>query len=146
MHRMVSVLHGNRPPSLGARLATLRSREHAWKRLQWNHNFSVDLPKPGPVHEYTRGVYAHGELRDTMDGILVLASISFFQLPEPDRNLRTVKEWVHDMGGLSVVKFTMDPAQDLLVLVARAPEKYVLLVSLCAERMSFFNVQFSALS
>ncbi|KAJ7855066.1 hypothetical protein B0H13DRAFT_2358137 [Mycena leptocephala] len=50
--------------------------------------------------------------------------ISVFELPSTERGTNSdapLKTWTHAMGDLKIVDFTMDPAPDLLVLVALAP-------------------------
>lgn len=41
-------------------------------------------------------------------------------------SLADLKTWTHIIGDVRIVDFTMDPAQDLLVLVTLAPKTYVL--------------------
>jgi hypothetical protein len=68
------------------------------------------------VYEFTGGYYANG--RD--DDNKITSGISFFELPSTE-STGPLKSWTHGMGGIKIVDFTMDPPQDLLVLVALAP-------------------------
>jgi hypothetical protein len=53
-----------------------------------------------------------------------IRSITFSELSSPE----DTRSWSHSVDGLSVICFTMDPSQDLLILVADAPQQYVRLV------------------
>ena len=117
MHRMVSVLPFSQNPSLPVRLNILREREYAWKRLEWKHSYSLDLC-PNPLGEFACGINAFPIYR----GFIQSIKFSEFTSAEDTRS------WSHSMDGLSVVCFTMDPSQDLLILVADAPQQYVHLI------------------
>jgi hypothetical protein len=71
------------------------------------------------VYEFVGGYYANGR----EDENKITSGITFFELPstEPTNSDAPLKTWTHAMGGVKIVDFTMDPAQDLLVLVALAP-------------------------
>jgi hypothetical protein len=77
------------------------------------------------LYEFVGGVYGNGKEGDNR----MTTSISFLELPslgipsktedvKPPTELQT---WTHSMPDLSIIDFTMDPLQDLLVLVAVAP-------------------------
>src|ERR1700728_5199493 len=117
MHRMVSVLSFSQNPSLPVRLNILREREYAWKRLEWKHSYSLDLC-PNPLGEFACGINAFPIYR----GFIQSIKFSEFTSAEDTRS------WSHSMDGLSVVCFTMDPSQELLILVADAPQQYVHLI------------------
>jgi hypothetical protein len=71
------------------------------------------------VYEFVGGFYGNGR----EDERRVTASIAFFELPLPEHvpaNDSKLKTWSHPMNG-PIIDFTMDPPQDLLVLVALAP-------------------------
>ncbi|KAF9479790.1 hypothetical protein BDN70DRAFT_906131 [Pholiota conissans] len=126
--RMVSLVPRSEPLPFASRLKLLRERERNWKHLNWTKRHKLDLPPTGSVYEFVGGLYGNGREDDSR----VTASISFLELPstdatflgEPQKELNT---WTHSMGDVNIIDFTMDPSQDLLVLVALAPpdSKYV---------------------
>jgi hypothetical protein len=108
---------------LSARLKLLRDRERAWESLSWKYGCSLNLPPTGSVYEFVGGFYGNGREDDRR----LAPSISFFQLPSTNSHLSNkgaIKTWTHAMSNLSIIDFTMDPIQDLLVLVSAAPPKY----------------------
>ncbi|KAF8802264.1 hypothetical protein BYT27DRAFT_7244898 [Phlegmacium glaucopus] len=127
-YRMVSLLPASASPPLATRLRLLRDRERAWKHVDWKKRHTLKLPPTGSVYEFVGGLYGNGREDDSR----VTASISFLELPstdalflgQPPHELQT---WTHSMADVAIVDFTMDPSQDLLVLVALAPaeEGYV---------------------
>lgn len=120
MYGMVSVTPLSKDPPLATRLRLLRDREQAWKTLAWRDQQALTLPPTGSVYEFIGGIYANGK----EDERKVTSSISFFELPSSADE--PIKAWRHSMGDISVVDFTMDPAQDLIALVALAPPESVL--------------------
>lgn len=139
-HRLISTQPTSTGLPLAARLKLLRDRERSWKTLSWRSCYSLDLPPTGSVYEFVGGFYGNGREDDRR----VAPSISFFQLPsaadddeeeaaaeESDTETEEVGDrfhemkWTHTMLDLAIIDFTMDPVQDLLVLVAAAPTEYV---------------------
>lgn len=120
-HRMVSTLPPSVGPSFSTRLKLLRERERAWKYLDWKKKDTLRLPPTGSVYEFVGGLYGNGR----EDESRVTASISFLELPSTDDPGQNLQTWTHSMGDIIIVDFTMDPSQDLLVLVALAPAEYV---------------------
>ncbi|KAJ6544018.1 hypothetical protein B0H19DRAFT_293936 [Mycena capillaripes] len=119
-HRMLSLLPPTDFPSFSTRLKVLRDRERNWRSPErWNPLQKLPLPPTGTVYEFVGGYYANGR----EDENKITSGISFFELPstEPTNSDAPLKTWTHTMGGVKIVDFTMDPAQDLLVLVALAP-------------------------
>lgn len=114
--RMVSILAPEDTPTFSSRLELLRSRELDWRVLGWKRRTFVDLPPTGSLYEFVGGVYANGREGDNR----LTTSISFLELPSVDPREEQLKTWSHSMPDLSIIDFTMDPGQDLLVLVAVA--------------------------
>lgn len=106
----------------------------------------LNLPPTGSVYEFVGGIYGNGREDDNR----VTASISFLELPtisgdgigkvkeakekfqenprtaqkercEESKRGMKLRTWTHSMGDVAIIDFTMDPSQDLLVLVALAP-------------------------
>ncbi|TFL04471.1 hypothetical protein BDV98DRAFT_318220 [Pterulicium gracile] len=115
-HKFTSVLPLSVGPSAAKRLQCLREREHAWRTLKWRGKRSFDLPAPGSVYEFVGGYYGNG--RD--DDRKLTGSLSFFQLPTHGIDM-TQQTWTHPFPEVTIIDFTMDPAQDLLVIVSLAP-------------------------
>ncbi|KDR79991.1 hypothetical protein GALMADRAFT_62654 [Galerina marginata CBS 339.88] len=123
-HRVVSLLPASTGPSFSTRLNLLRDRERAWKYMDWKKKDTLRLPPTGSVYEFVGGLYGNGREDDRR----VTASISFLELPSTDASFLGKPEpelqmWTHAMGDITIVDFTMDPSQDLLVLVALAPSE-----------------------
>lgn len=114
--RMVSILAPEDTPTFSSRLELLRSRELDWRVLGWKRRTFVDLPPTGSLYEFVGGVYANGREGDNR----LTTSISFLELPSVDPREEQLKTWSHSMPDLSIIDFTMDPGQDLLVLVTVA--------------------------
>lgn len=118
---MVSVLPPSCAPPYASRLKRLRDRERAWKTLSWSAQHNLKLPPTGSVYEFVGGLYGNGKEDDSR----ATASISFLELPSTDTvlledGLPKLKTWTHPMSDVTIIDFTMDPSQDLLVLVALA--------------------------
>ncbi|KAJ6612664.1 hypothetical protein B0H10DRAFT_284244 [Mycena sp. CBHHK59/15] len=119
-HRMLSLLPPTDFPSYSTRLKLIRERERNWRSPKaWSELQKLTLPPTGTVYEFVGGYYANGR----EDENKITSGISFFELPstEPSSANDPLKTWTHAMSGIKIVDFTMDPAQDLLVLVALAP-------------------------
>ena len=113
MHGMVSTLPLSSHPPLASRLEILRDREDAWKRLEWKRKWALDR-SPGHLR------LGFGSVSTYQDGFY--RSIEFFELPCVDSPSGEVRITRAHIGNLPVVSFTMDPGQDLLVLVAVSKE------------------------
>lgn len=116
---MISVHHTRLGPSFHARRKVLKEREHSWKHFKWRNKHALDLPARGNIYEYIGGFY--GNFQEPLISLIELPSAN--AVSSPDTSTRS---WVHDLRGLSVVDFTMDPSQDILILLAHAPTEYVL--------------------
>ncbi|KAF9014740.1 hypothetical protein BDZ89DRAFT_1076385 [Hymenopellis radicata] len=120
-YRMSSRLPDNPLHPYVKRLNSLRDREHAWRSLKWHARHRLGLPRVASIYEFVGGIYGNGRDHDRQDPI---PGISFFQLPYagPDNDSSTKYEmWTHPFHDLNILDFTIDPAQDLLVLVTHCP-------------------------
>jgi len=114
--------------SYAQRLSALRTREERWKNLSYSRLQTIKLPNTGQVYEFMGGVYGNGREEDQR----ITGSIAFYDLPRLanlDSAITELEPWTHTMYDLSIIDFTMDPEQDLLLLVALAPSTYVFLAS-----------------
>ncbi|TFK38165.1 hypothetical protein BDQ12DRAFT_651921 [Crucibulum laeve] len=121
-HRVVSLVPTSSSPSFATRLKLIRDRERAWRSMKWKSRHTLNLPPTGSVYEFVGGLYGNGREDDSR----ITASISFIELPSSDDAIlndgsQDLKMWTHSMGDVTIIDFTMDPSQDLLVLVALAP-------------------------
>lgn len=118
---MVTVLPASSGQPFVKRLSVLRDRENAWRTLTWHARHRLGLPPVASIYEFVGGIYANGRDHDREDPI---PGISFFQLPYAgnDNDLDTeYTMWTHPFQDLQILDFTIDPAQDLLVLVTNCP-------------------------
>ncbi|KAG1715996.1 hypothetical protein ID866_1161 [Astraeus odoratus] len=100
------------------KLDTLRKHQTAWRTLDWTN--VEDIPMlGGHLWELYGGVLA----QTNIDG-----SIRFRRLPSRIRGIEEMV-WSVPMPDLDLRDFTMDPAQDLLVLIARPKLRYVVSTS-----------------
>ena len=121
MHRMVSLDYIGTGPPFDMRRRLLQERELSWKHFKWRQRHTLSLPTTGSIYEFIGGFYGNAMVASTL--------ISFVELPnatsDPALDVPG-KVWIHDMPGISFVDFTMDPSQDLLVLLANATAEYVI--------------------
>ncbi|THU80067.1 hypothetical protein K435DRAFT_512266 [Dendrothele bispora CBS 962.96] len=111
-----------RPPSAStsempytARLHLLRSREQGWRTLIPKARHILQLAHSGAVYEFSGGVYGNGKENDQRS----TTSITLYDLPILESGTQNHRTF--SLDGLDTVDFTMDPSQDLLVLVTLAP-------------------------
>ncbi|THU80238.1 hypothetical protein K435DRAFT_972839 [Dendrothele bispora CBS 962.96] len=97
-------------------LLLLRERERAWRAFIPTTHHRLQLPhSPGAVYDFAGGVYSNGKEVDRRT-----ISVTLYDLPILESGQQ--RTWTHSLEGLDkVVDFTMDPSQDLLILVALAP-------------------------
>jgi hypothetical protein len=111
----------NSQRSYSQRLFALRTREKNWRNLTYKKLQTIKLPNTGQVYEFMGGVYGNGREEDQK----ITGSIAFYDLPRLDGSPSELEPWIHTMYDLSIIDFTMDPEQDLLLLVSLAPSTYV---------------------
>lgn len=83
--------------------------------------YSLQLPSSGSVYEFVGGYYGNGKDDDRR----VTRCLSFYQLPSLDSDTAKMRSWSHRLPDVLIIDFTMDPVQDLLILVALASSEYV---------------------
>lgn len=115
------------PPgmSIAAQRKLLREREERWRSVAWKGIHPTRIPGAGSIYEFVGGVYGNGH--GTGDDRRVSGSITFYQLPEtgPKYQDKTcVPSWTLSGFDLNIIDFSIDPTQDLLVLVASAQPGY----------------------
>lgn len=93
------------------RLKRLLDYEKAWAELKWTSDTIIPMVSGSTIWELAGGVLAQSA--SSRDSLL------FTQLPSKLRNIEK-KRWELDISRFKVRDFTMDPSQDLLVLVGRA--------------------------
>lgn len=99
-----------------SRLDTLRKYQDAWRALRWTEVENIDMLQ-GNLWELSGGVLAQTSRGNT--------EILFRQLPSRIRKIEQ-KTWSVSTQELHLRDFTMDPSQDLMVLIACSIPPYVL--------------------
>ena len=96
------------------RFDLLRKYEASWKNIEWNEHNTIISSTGGPgVWELYGNVWAHNNESDAME---------FVQLPSRIRSI-PMRQWTLRFD-FAVRDFSMDPSQDLLVVIADI-RKYV---------------------
>ncbi len=106
-------LHSTLPAS--ERLTVLRARQSAWKRISWLSQEDSPASSDSMLWELYGGVFARDQNRSTLH---------FWQLPSQIRRIDE-RKWTLDDVGVRIYDFSMDPAQDLLVIVEEVQERSV---------------------
>ncbi|TFY68712.1 hypothetical protein EVG20_g3440, partial [Dentipellis fragilis] len=113
------------PPgmSIAAQRRLLHDREQRWHSLRWKHKIATPVPAAGSIYEFVGGVYGNGHGHG--DDRRVSGSITFYQFPStgfPFDESKPVPSWTLSGFDINIIDFSMDPSQDLLVLVASSVE------------------------
>jgi len=95
------------------RLELLRRYEASWKNFEWSEQNTYVYPHE-PTWEFYGNVWAHSRGRDAID---------FVQMPSRLRGI-PIRQWTISFD-FEVRHFSMDPAQDLLVIIENTYMKYV---------------------
>ncbi|SJK98378.1 uncharacterized protein ARMOST_01643 [Armillaria ostoyae] len=118
-YRMESDLDESTSHPFVKRLTSLRDREQSWRSITWKRHHRLGLPSVASIYEFVGGIYGNGREHGKREPI---PAISFFELPfsgcDPGEEYRM---WTHAFENIRILDFTIDPSQDLLVLVTRAP-------------------------
>ncbi len=118
-YRMESDLNESTSHPFVKRLTSLRDREQSWRSITWKRHHRLGLPSVASIYEFVGGIYGNGREHGKREPI---PAISFFELPfsgcDPGEEYRM---WTHAFENIRILDFTIDPSQDLLVLVTRAP-------------------------
>ncbi|GAW05157.1 hypothetical protein LENED_006997 [Lentinula edodes] len=96
---------------ISSRLRILRDRENAWRTFSPKSQHKFKLNHSGTVYEFTGGFYGIGKEIDRRT-----AYITFYDLHSVMSGAQ--RSITHTFTDVNVIDFTMDPAQDLLVLVS----------------------------
>ncbi|KAH7907929.1 hypothetical protein BJ138DRAFT_1128806 [Hygrophoropsis aurantiaca] len=101
------------------RLSALQSHQHCWDTMKWDPTAGSINMEDGNAWELCGGV-----LCQNISG----GGVSCFQLPSQFKGIEA-KRWIVPNPGFSVRDFTMDPSQDLLMLLevnGELPEQTVI--------------------
>lgn len=106
------------------RLARLQQHQAAWAHLAWAPRTMAVSAERGPSWELASSVL--GQSISQTPGKLDVRRIAFARLPRGTRGGdgaqgSALKEWTLGGFGFDVRDFTLDPEQDLLVLVCTPP-------------------------
>jgi hypothetical protein len=109
----------NGPPSAmghANRLTALRNSQTAWNKLQWTGTKDIPLLQ-GNLYELSGGIFVQSNH---------LGGLEFRRLPSHYRGIDE-HVWSLDLPDVDLRDFALDPAQDLLVLIARPLLRYAVL-------------------
>ncbi|KAF8586079.1 hypothetical protein K439DRAFT_1632000 [Ramaria rubella] len=101
--------------TIADRLAELKTRQINWDNLQFRKRATLSMPEDCRVWELCGGVIAYGLRSESSDNTCGLA---FHELPSVSRGF-IGRHWKHSNFGISIKDFTMDPTQDLVVMVGK---------------------------
>ncbi|KAG7095428.1 hypothetical protein E1B28_006177 [Marasmius oreades] len=115
-HRMVSSLKSYHDPPLATRLRALRHNEAAWHTLASRARYRSRFMHTGALYEFQSGIFGQSKENEQNH----TTHIVFFDLVKMENGEPHI-HWIHPVIGLMVIDFTMDPSQDLLLLISLAP-------------------------
>jgi hypothetical protein len=130
-----------------ARKQHLLKSQNRWNKLEWAVKHKVECPHTAYMYDFVNGIYAIGQ--NAANDRRFSENVTFYRLPPyptppastedgaglaearsangphdtPAGNPR-VASWTYAFG-MTILDFTMDPEQDLLVLLALAPPESV---------------------
>ncbi|KIK68585.1 hypothetical protein GYMLUDRAFT_36043 [Collybiopsis luxurians FD-317 M1] len=107
---MRSTLSSHAEPSFSSRLKILQEREWRWRTLSPKSRNKLKLAHSATVYEFSGGLYGAGKETDRRTGF-----ITFYDLPSVESGEQ--RSHTYTFTDIHIVDFTMDPAQDLLILV-----------------------------
>ncbi|TFY78781.1 hypothetical protein EWM64_g5232 [Hericium alpestre] len=123
-HQMV-LLSPSPQTSIAAQRRLLNEREQRWSTLSWRHKVTTPVPAAGSIYEFVGGVYGNGHGQG--DDRRVSGKITFYQFPTAAGEKALVEggrvpSWTLTEYDINIIDFSMDPSQDLLVLVSSTSE------------------------
>ncbi|KAL0569018.1 hypothetical protein V5O48_012953 [Marasmius crinis-equi] len=115
-HRMVSTLPSHCNPPLASRLRSLRNSEHTWHTLASRARYRSQFIHTGALYEFQSGIFGQSKEDDQNR----TTNIVFFDLVKMEAGDPRM-HWIHSVAEMMVIDFTMDPSQDLFLLISLAP-------------------------
>ncbi|KAF9788641.1 hypothetical protein BJ322DRAFT_1002665 [Thelephora terrestris] len=106
-----------------ARKQRLLMSQRRWNSLDWTAMHKVECPHTAYMYDFVNGIYAIGQ--NAANDRRFSENVTFYRLPPYSTLQASVEEgesWTYAFG-MTILDFTMDPEQDLLVLMALAPPK-----------------------
>ncbi|KAL5520790.1 hypothetical protein ACEPAF_2793 [Sanghuangporus sanghuang] len=106
------------PFTTDERLRRLRIYQSRWKHFDFKHAQTV-RKVTGSVWELASGILAQGVSTSVAEhiGRTAVRKLLFTRLPSSARVESRTREWTHEYPDFAIRDFTMDPTQDLLVLL-----------------------------
>lgn len=125
-------------PYAARRQRLLRS-QNRWNKLEWVAKHKVECPHTAYMYDFVNGIYAIGQ--NAANDRRFSENVTFYRLPPYPAALASAvsseagvanggndtpggnskrDSWTYAFG-MTILDFTMDPEQDLLVLLALAP-------------------------
>ncbi|KAF9269618.1 hypothetical protein L218DRAFT_953244 [Marasmius fiardii PR-910] len=115
-YRMRSSLESYHDPPVAIRLRSLRHNEEAWHTIASRARFRSRFMHTGALYEFQSGIFGQSMENEQHH----TTHIVFFDLVKMENGNPHI-HWIHSIVGLMVIDFTMDPSQDLLLLISLAP-------------------------
>jgi len=126
-----------------ARRQRLLKSQNRWNKLEWAAKHKVECPHTAYMYDFVNGIYAIGQ--NAANDRRFSENVTFYRLPPYPTPPASTKDdagsseagavdgandtsghnskgdsWTYAFG-MTILDFTMDPEQDLLVLLALAP-------------------------
>jgi hypothetical protein len=143
-----------------ARKQRLLKSQNRWQQLEWTTIHKVECPHTAYMYDFVNGIYAIGQ--NAANDRRFSENVTFYRLPPHPAPPVSIEEgagsseagitnhandtpydsskkdtWTYAFG-MTILDFTMDPEQDLLVLLALAPPEYVFFFGL-SDRLIFWE-------
>ena len=115
-YRMKPSLESCHDPPVAMRLQSLRQNEEAWHTMTSTARFSSRYMHTGALYEFQSGIFGQSMENEQHH----TTHIVFFDLVKMENGNPHI-HWTHSVVGMMVIDFTMDPSQDLLLLISLAP-------------------------
>jgi len=156
-----------------ARKQRLLKSQSRWNKLEWTAKHKVECPHTAYMYDFVNGIYAIGQ--NAANDRRFSENVTFYRLPPYPTPLASREggvgstaassanglknapggnskgdSWTYAFG-MTILDFTMDPEQDLLVLLALAPPELVfvyfglssrLMLLGCAKHVPFARSQY----
>ena len=147
-------------PYAAHKLRLLKS-QNRWSKLEWAVKHEVECPHTAYMYDFVNGIYAIGQ--NAANDRRFSENVTFYRLPPYPTPPAPIKDgtesfvagdatsannvpggnskgdsWTYAFG-MTILDFTMDPEQDLLVLLALGPPELVVFLGL-SNRSVFLDV------
>ncbi|KAL0067490.1 hypothetical protein AAF712_005480 [Marasmius tenuissimus] len=115
-HRMVSSLPSGCDPPLASRLRSLKNSERTWHTLASRARYRSRFIHTGALYEFQSGIFGQSK-EDDQNRTTHIVFFDLVKMEAGDPHMHRI----HSVEGLMVIDFTMDPSQDLFLVISLAP-------------------------